>query len=141
VSVARAILIVDHGSRRPEANSALEGVAEALRARLRARGDGSPVHVAHLEIAQPDFAAGLAACLAHEPREIVVHPYFLSPGRHGSRDIPELLAAARREHPEIAFRLTALLGDRGRLADAVLERIDEVDEAPPAPSDDRPPGR
>lgn len=130
MSVERAILIVDHGSRSPEAGEALERVADALRRRLRARGDDSPVHVAHLEIAQPDFAAGLSACLAHDPEEIVVHPYFLSPGRHGSRDIPELVEAARRAHPRVVFRTTALLGEGGSLAEAVLARIDEACRQP-----------
>ncbi|MGH0035994.1 MAG: sirohydrochlorin chelatase [Myxococcota bacterium] len=137
MSAPRAILLVDHGSRRDEANAQLEAVAEALRARLRDRGDRSSVHVAHLEIAEPDFAAGVAACLADGAREIVVHPYFLSPGRHGSRDIPERVEAARRSHPDVEFRLTALLGEGGRLADAVLARVDEA--VPPA--EDRPGAR
>jgi sirohydrochlorin ferrochelatase len=126
VSVARAILLVDHGSRRAEANRELDVVAQAVRASLHERGEDAPVHVAHLEIAQPDFAAGLAACLAHDPCEVVVHPYFLSPGRHGSRDIPELLQAARAAHPDVVFRLTPLLGEGGRLAAAVVDRIDEA---------------
>lgn len=126
MGVRRAILLVDHGSRLPEANAQLEQVADRLRRLLAARGDPAPVHVAHLEIAEPDFAAGIEACLVHGPREIVVHPYFLSEGRHGTRDIPERVEAARRRHPDVQFSVTAVLGAAGTLADAVLARIDEL---------------
>ncbi len=127
MAVARSILIVDHGSRLAAANQLVERVAEQLQRRLAERGEAAPVHVAHLEIASPDFAEGLAACLTDSPREVVVMPFFLAPGRHGTRDIPALVAAARERHPEITFRTTGLLGDGDALADVVLTRLDEMD--------------
>ena len=56
----RAILLVDHGSRRPEANALLEEVARQVRQRL----PGRVVGVAHLEIARPNLQEGIEACLA-----------------------------------------------------------------------------
>lgn len=116
-----AILLVDHGSRRADANAQLEALAE----RLRARQPGRIVRVAHLEIAEPTIAQGIAACVEAGARQIVVHPYMLSPGRHSREDIPAAAAAAAREHPGVDVRVSEPLGLHDKLLDVVLERVDE----------------
>ena len=80
----RAILLVDHGSRRPEANALLEEMAERIRPRVPDR----VVAIAHLELAKPDIAEGIDTCVAQGATKIVVHPYFLGPGRHVGRGHP-----------------------------------------------------
>lgn len=116
----RAILLVDHGSRRAEANAQLEAVAALLRARVPDR----IVEVAHLEIAPPGIAEGIEACVAAGASEIVVHPFLLSPGRHSREDIPRLALAAARHHPDVRVRVTAPLGVHEKLVDVILERVD-----------------
>lgn len=116
-----AILLVDHGSRRPEANAQLEAMAALLRAREPER----IVHVAHMELAPPTVAEGIAACVADGAQEVVVHPYLLTPGRHSQEDIPALAAAAARDHPGVSVRVSAPLGVHERLVDVILARVDE----------------
>lgn len=118
---APAILLVDHGSRRAEANAQLDELARLVRARL----PGRIVEVAHLELAQPDIAAGVAACAAAGAREIVVHPFLLAPGRHAREDIPRLAEEAARAHPGVRVRTSEPLGVHEKLVDVVLERIGE----------------
>ena len=115
----RAVVLVDHGSRAPEANALLDAVAERLRARLPDRS----VHVAHMEIASPDLEEAIEACVAEGAREVVVHPYFLAPGRHASRDIPRMAERAAARHPGVAVRVTEPLGLHAGIVDAVVERI------------------
>jgi sirohydrochlorin ferrochelatase len=117
----RAILLVDHGSRRAEANAVIEEVAAAL----RARAPGCIVEVAHLEIAPPSVEAAVDACVAAGATEVVVHPYFLAPGVHTRRDIPERLAASALRHPDVSFRSTEPLGFHDRIVDVVLDRVEE----------------
>ena len=126
--MTRAILLVDHGSRRPEANRVVEALAEAL----RERAPEQVVRVAHLELAPPDVGAGVDACVAAGADQIDVHPYFLGPGNHTSRDIPRLVEAAARRHPSVGVRISAPLGFHEKLVDVVLERIAQLDEAPEA---------
>jgi len=121
--VKPAILIVDHGSRRRESNAQLEALAE----RVRVRDPERFVTIAHMDLAEPSIAAGLAACAEAGVSEIVVHPYFLGPGHHTQRDIPHLVDEARRQHPEIVVRISAPLGLDDRIVDIVLERIDAAD--------------
>jgi sirohydrochlorin ferrochelatase len=117
--VTRAILLVDHGSRRAEANAVVEAVAERLRRRLPQR----VVEVAHLEIAAPDVGSAIDACVADGAAEIVVHPYFLGPGAHTTRDIPRLVEEATRRHPALRIRVSEPLGVDERVVDVVLDRI------------------
>jgi sirohydrochlorin ferrochelatase len=120
--VTRAILLVDHGSRREEANALLERVAEAVRKRVADR----IVRTAHLDVASPTIDEGIDACVAEGAREIVVHPYFLGPGSHTTRDIPERVAAAAARHPGLRVRVSEPLGLHAKLIDVILERVEET---------------
>jgi sirohydrochlorin ferrochelatase len=118
----RAILLVDHGSRRDEANAQLEAVAEAL----RRRAGTARVRIAHLELAKPSLGDAIDACAAEGVAEIVLVPWFLGPGRHTSQDIPEQAAAAARRHAGLRLRIADPLGIHEKLLDVLLERADRA---------------
>jgi sirohydrochlorin ferrochelatase len=119
----RAILLVDHGSRRAEANEQLDGIAD----RLRERVPESIVEVAHLEIALPDIAQGIDGCVKKGATEIIVHPYFLGPGRHTSEDIPAQVESAGANHPGVRIRISEPLGGHPSLIDVILDRVSVID--------------
>ncbi len=114
-----AILLVDHGSRAPEANAVLDGIAALLRERL----PGRRVYVAHMELASPSLAEALEACAADGMKEVSVLPYFLAPGRHSAGDIPRLAAEAAERHPDVTVRVAEPLGVHPALIDVILDRI------------------
>jgi len=116
-----AILLVDHGSRRAAANEQLEEIAR----RIRAREPGRVVVAAHMELAAPSIGEGVDACVAAGAREIVVHPYMLSPGRHSTTDIPELAREAAGRHPGVTVSVSEPLGVHEKLVDVVLERVQQ----------------
>lgn len=116
----RAVLLVDHGSRRPEANALLESVAAAVAERV----PEWIVRCAHMELAPPDIAAGIDACVSSGADEIVVCPYFLGPGNHTSKDIPRLVDAASARHSKIRVRIADPLGLHPKLVDVLLDRVD-----------------
>ncbi len=127
----RALLLVDHGSRREQANAVLVEVAETIR-RL---SDFVVVHYAHMEIAEPTIAQGFDACVADGAREVVVHPYFLAPGDHYNETVPRLVAEAAARHPEVRWTITEPLGIHPKLGEVVLERVEAaVDGASPKPA-------
>lgn len=115
----QALLIIDHGSRRAEAHAALVEIGERVRAMA---GPGALVVIAHMEIASPDVAAGVAQCVAAGATEIVAVPYLLAAGRHATEDIPRLVAEAVSAHPGVSARVTAPLGPDELLARLVLKR-------------------
>lgn len=116
-----ALVILDHGSRRPEAHAHLE----ALASRVRERAPGLLVEVAHLEVRAPTLEDAVARLAASGIRSVAVHPLFLAPGRHLARDIPARLRAAEARHPGLTLRLTEPLGAREELADLILATLRE----------------
>lgn len=124
MTTRRAVLIVDHGSRQAGANE----LVVRLAARVREVRPDLHVEHAHMEIAEPTFFDGVAACVAAGATEIVVHPYFLGDGRHTSETIPELIAEAERLHAGVSIRASAHLGLHDKLVEIVLERIAETED-------------
>ena len=120
-----AVLLVDHGSRRGEANQVLEELALRLRPRLPER----IVKFAHMDLAEPTVAQAIAACIAEGATEIVVHPYFLAPGSHSTVDIPRLARGALTAHPHVTLRITPPLGMHEGIVEAVLARVREAEIA------------
>jgi ferredoxin len=117
---ASTLLIVDHGSRRPEAHRHLEWTAE----QVRARRPGLRVHVAHLELAAPSVGEALAHCAAEGEREVDVLPLFLIPGRHSTHDLPEQIQRAAELHPSLKIRLLEPLGSRPEIASLILAALE-----------------
>ncbi len=121
-SETRAIVLIDHGSRRAEANAQLETVASAV----RERAPDKVVECAHMELAEPTLSEAIARCVEQGAKDIIVHPYFLSPGRHTQEDIPRMVEQTAGQHPGVAIRISDPLGVHPGVIDAVLDRVASV---------------
>ena len=117
----RALLIVDHGSRISEANDMLPQLA----ALLRKESDFSVVFHAHMELAEPNIEQAFDACVSAGAQEVIVVPYFLSPGRHSTHDIPMMVAKAAAKHPKVSFLVTEPLGLHRKIGEVIIERVME----------------
>jgi len=115
------ILVVGHGSRRREANDDVRDAAQAI----AQRGGFGLVEAAFLEIEHPNVSEGFSRLVERGTTEIVVHPYFLSPGRHTRGDIPVEVQTAATEHPGIRYRISEPLSGHPLVISASIERIHE----------------
>ena len=115
----KAILLIDHGSVRAEANNMLECMANLVQSLV---GDEVIVRAAHMELAEPYIPEGLARCVEAGATEIVVFPYMLSPGKHSTRDIPRMVAEAARAYPQVSCTVTTAFGVHDKLAEVIVER-------------------
>lgn len=86
------------------------------------------VEPAHMELAEPSIAAAFARCVERGARRIIIHPYFLSPGRHSTSDIPALTAEAAASHPGITWTVTEPLGLDPRMTEVIHRRVVEAAE-------------
>lgn len=120
--VLRGVLVVGHGSRREEAN---RDVREAAR-RIGLRGNFALIGAAFLEIAHPNISEGFARLVEQGARDITVHPYFLSPGRHTRGDIPVEVREAASQHECITYRITEPLSAHHLVIEASVARIRET---------------
>ncbi|KAK1744558.1 sirohydrochlorin ferrochelatase [Skeletonema marinoi] len=106
-----AILLIDHGSKREASNQHLQFIAETYQASIIQRdatanteeevsatsGRETVVRAAHMEIAEPSILTSLRNIITNDKvTEIVCVPYFLSPGKHSTVDVPNLIAEAKQ---------------------------------------------
>jgi sirohydrochlorin ferrochelatase len=116
-----ALLLIAHGSRRPEANADLERVAEGL------RGRHPLVEVAYLELAAPSIDEGGARCVEQGATRVVLLPYFLSPGKHVTEDLAAARDRLSERFPAVRFTLADPLGPHPLLLDILEERTREAE--------------
>lgn len=120
----RGIILIDHGSRRKEANAALETMARYLEEELSEHEvEDHLVRVAHMELLAPTLEDAARALAAEGAREIIVFPYFLADGRHVSEDIPQQIEALKEVFPELQLTLLGPLGPDRALAKLIAARL------------------
>jgi sirohydrochlorin ferrochelatase len=122
----KAIIIVDHGSRRAEANEMMTCVANLVQSMA---GPGVIVRAAHMELAEPSISAAFTSCVDAGATDVVVFPYMLSPGKHSTGDIPRLVSEAAANHPAVTFTVTPAFGVNEKLGEIILARAG-VDVSP-----------
>jgi sirohydrochlorin ferrochelatase len=115
----QSILLIDHGSRREEANYMMACMANLVQHLV---GGTAVVRYAHMELSEPSIAQGFAACVEAGAGEVIAFPYMLSPGRHSTSDIPRLVGEAAAGFPGVTYRVVAAFGVHEHLADVVLSR-------------------
>lgn len=114
-----AVLLIGHGSPRPEVKSAFCALADLVRA---AEGN-KLVETAFLSCGEPDVACGIDRCVAQGAQRIVLCPYFLFAGSHVRNDLPAAMVAAGHRHPGVELLLAEPLGIHPKLAEVVGERV------------------
>ena len=115
------IVLVDHGSRFKAANDLLDDVVAMFK---RVSGNRI-VEAAHMELAEPTIAQAFNACVRQGAGRVAVHPYFLSPGKHSTTDIPRMVEQAAAHHPGVAFHVTPPLGLDDKIAEVIIRRVSE----------------
>ena len=117
----KAILLIDHGSRRDAANEMMDCMANLVQAMA------CPTVIArfaHMELAEPSIENGIRACVQAGATEVVCFPYMLSPGKHSTGDIPRMVSDAAASFPELVVRVTGAFGVHEKLAELILARTD-----------------
>jgi sirohydrochlorin ferrochelatase len=128
----KAILLIDHGSRRDAANEMMNCMANLVQAMA---GPGVVVRYAHMELAEPSISAGVRSCVDAGATELIVFPYMLSPGKHSTGDIPRMVSEAAAAYPTLAVRVTTAFGVHEKLAELILGRAG-LDVAHPLTADE-----
>jgi sirohydrochlorin ferrochelatase len=80
------------------------------------------VYPAHMELAEPSIRQAFEQAVRDGATAVVVHPYFLSPGRHSTTDIPRMVEEAAKEFPGVEHCVTAPLGVHAKIGEVILER-------------------
>ena len=73
--------------------------------------------MAHMELAEPSIASAVQQLAQQGETEVIIVPYFLSPGRHILQDIPALAAAAAEAHPHVCCHVADPIGEQSSQVD------------------------
>jgi sirohydrochlorin ferrochelatase len=117
----KAIILLGHGSNAESGNRPLiemAGMVEAI--------SGERVMPAFLQLADPSLAEVIDDAAQKGANRIVVVPFFLYSGNHVTRDIPDELELLRERHQDVEIVMARHLDNHPKLADIVLERINEI---------------
>lgn len=117
-----ALLILAHGSPRPESNAGLYAMAKAC----EERSDYALVQVGFLECNDPSIPAAIDLCAEARVARIITVPYFLHTGTHVSEDLPQLLEAGRNRHAGVEFLLADFIGRSTKVTEILGDRIEEA---------------
>lgn len=115
---ATVVVLIAHGSRHPAAAAEHDALCRRVADR-----SGQDVRPAYLELSEPSIPEAIDVAVADGARRVRLVPYFLHPGNHVRRDLPEIAAAARDRHPGVAVVLEPHVGDDPGLVDLLARRL------------------
>lgn len=115
----KAIILLGHGSRVPDAGRHMERVASGLKEKY----GYNVVEICYMSRLGPHFPEVFEKCLHQGATEVIVIPYFLHEGLHLVLDIPEMMQRLAEKHPGVRLVLGKNLGFDEVLVDLVERRI------------------
>ena len=116
----KGIIIIGHGSRADKAKEIFLQVVEGLKEKLNTQN----VEGCFMELSEPYIDKTIDKMYAQGVRDFTILPYFLFPGIHIQKDIPEILKDCKEKHKDISIKLAEPIGYHGLLIDILKERVD-----------------
>lgn len=118
-----AIVLFAHGARDVRWSEPLF----RLQAELRRAHPDLAVPVAYLELQSPSLEESLIALAAAGKRRIAVAPVFWARGGHILNDLPVILDAFRRRHPETGVQVLPVLSELPGMTSFLAQAIAGID--------------
>ncbi len=122
----RAVIILGHGSRVPEAGKDMGTVATLLKNKY----DFEMVEACQMSRLGPHYPETLAKCVRNGATEVIIIPYFLNRGLHIRLDIPEMMKEEAKKYPHVKIIFGKRLGWDPMFADIIYRRIQESLDLP-----------
>ena len=113
----KAIILIDHGSRRPEAHQALLDLVKKFQEKTK-----TPLVIpAHMEIQKPTLLDAFEEAVRKGAQSVRVIPLFLFPGNHVETDIPRQCEEAHLKFPQVSWSLGRCLSESDQLIDVITD--------------------
>lgn len=114
------ILILAHGSREKHTEDTLKAVVEMVKEKV----DGI-IETAFLQFSEKNLEYGLKSLIEKGVTHIKVVPYFLFEGVHICEDIPKEIEEFLGDYKGVTITMGKTLGNDPRLAEVLVDRINE----------------
>jgi sirohydrochlorin ferrochelatase len=122
----RAVIILGHGSRVPDAAKDMDNVARILKEKYHL----DMVETCQMSRSGPHYGEILEKCIQNGAKEVMVIPCFLNKGMHIILDIPEMMQNEASKYPDIKMIYGNYLGFDPSYADILYKRICESENFP-----------
>ncbi|MEG6523266.1 sirohydrochlorin chelatase [Desulfotomaculum sp. 1211_IL3151] len=120
----KGVIILGHGSRYQEANREVFQITE----QVKTVETDAKVETGFLQFAEPTLPQIVEEMNQQGVKVIIVVPLLLTWGSHIQQDLPILLQAQKRLYPHITFQLAPHLGVDRRIAEIILDRVNQGKE-------------
>ena len=115
----KSVLVVSHGSQSPKTKQEVHRLVE----NLERKSSISIFEYAFLELEDPNIPKGIDICVRKGATEVIILLNFLNSGRHVDKDIPDIVAEAKKKYPHIPIKITNPVGQEEGIADLFLKMI------------------
>lgn len=115
----KSLLVVAHGSRRAESNDEVRDLVKKIAGMQHSFLE---IKAAFLELAEPLIPEGIRQLIKNGAKEVVIMPYFLSAGRHVTKDIPADVKTVQDEYPDIKISIAPYLGASDEIREILLKQ-------------------
>ncbi len=119
-----ALLLVAHGSRRPQSNNEVLLLTQKLKNHCSQQYP--IIHGAFLELADPTIPDGIQQCITDGATTVVVLPYFLNSGSHVTQDVPAIIETAQSSYPMIDIKLAQHLGASEMMLELLISSANQA---------------
>ncbi|MCX8131197.1 MAG: CbiX/SirB N-terminal domain-containing protein [Clostridia bacterium] len=116
------ILILAHGSKRPETENILNSLVE----KVKEKTGETLVYPAYLQFSEQNLEKGIGLLAEKGAKKIKIMPMFLFDGIHVTMDIPNELNEIRDKFPGIDIKMSRHIGDDDKLVDIIVDRINSI---------------
>ena len=117
--MADAIVLFAHGAREPEWAEPFKKIQREVARRLTEQR----VELAFLEIMHPALGDTLEKLATEGVKKIRIVPLFLAQGGHLKHDLPKLVNAARKQHPDLSIEVSPAIGEASELLDKIADWV------------------
>lgn len=121
-SNATVLIVMAHGSRKPEANQEFEALVRDIATQNH---DYAVVKPCFLELAAPKLADTVEACIHEGHKRFDVYPLFFNQGNHVTKDIPRQIEHLQAQYSDCHFQCLEYFGLYNQLSQQVLAHINQ----------------
>ncbi len=114
------LLIVGHGSLRPNSATGMQRVATWI----RERAPNFAIEAGFLNFGEPNVSDSASALAKKGVRRIFVQPYFLTTGQYVKQELPRQIKDLRDICPDLNFRLGPVLGEHSSVPGLLYSQLE-----------------
>ncbi len=122
MAMKQAFIVIAHGSRDAEAQTAFEIFLRKLQRSLNKK----KVYGAFLEIAKPSIPQAIETAIQAKASEIFILPLMFFPGKHVKQHIPQFIQEAKANHPEVDFHYASPVAEHPFMMKLLKDKVQQL---------------